>query len=84
MCLVEFAELNTELGEASDLTQGVGGTVPYLSFHRFVMNVMFPGEPDHPVLHPVRVSSVVIPMLQVGNQGENVCRYRRRLMTRNS
>ena len=49
MCLVEFAELNTELGEASDLTQGVGGTVPYLSFHRFVMNVMFPGEPDHPV-----------------------------------
>ena len=34
MCLVEFAELNTELGEASD------STVPYLSFHRFVI-VMF-------------------------------------------
>ena len=59
--------LNTELGEASDLTQGVGGAVPYLSFHRFVMNVMFPGEQEHPVLHPVRVSIVSIPMLQARN-----------------
>ena len=67
MCRVEFAELNTELGEASDLTQGVGGTIPYLSFHRYVMNVMFPGEPDHPVMHPVRVSIVSIPKLRAGN-----------------
>ena len=53
-CYVEFAELNTELGDAADLTQGSGAT-PFFSFHKFVMNVMFPGQPDHPVMHPVRV-----------------------------
>ncbi|KAI6654202.1 Plexin-A4-like [Oopsacas minuta] len=54
-CRTEFAELNTELEEAADLTQGSQGAIPFLSFHKFVMNVMFPGEPDHPVLHPVRI-----------------------------
>ena len=53
-CYVEFAELTIELGDGADLTQGSGAT-PFLSFHRFVMNNMFPGQPDHPVMNPVTV-----------------------------
>lgn len=54
-CRTGFAELTSELGEASDLTQGTQVATPFLSFHGFMMNIMFPGQPDHPVLHPVHI-----------------------------
>ena len=69
MYRVEFIELNTELEEASDLTQGMGGAVPYHSFHRFVMNAMFPGEQEHPVLHPVRVSTAALAVREFAIRG---------------
>ncbi|KAI6661542.1 Plexin-A4-like [Oopsacas minuta] len=54
-CKNEFAELNTELEEASDLTQGSQGAIPFLSFHRYLLNAMFPEETYHTVLYPVRI-----------------------------
>ena len=50
-----FTELNTQIG----LDEGslVVGTIPIHSFKTFAMRILFPGLQDHPVLHPVEVST---------------------------
>ena len=48
-----FAELQTDLDELTgDLA---GSRLPYHDFHVYILQSLFPGSKDHPVLHELQV-----------------------------
>ena len=53
-----FAELQTDINELTgDLT---GSRLPYHSFHVYLLQSLFPGSKDHPVLHELQVKKLAI------------------------
>ncbi len=56
--IIGFAELQTDVDELTgDLT---GSRLPYHDFKVYLLQSLFPGAKDHPVLHELQVNGTSI------------------------